>query len=82
VTGWGLTDEEYISSQKDLKEGNIEALLRQTEVAFRPKTDCADFLTERQLCAGVSSPFVHDACQVSYVFFFLWRSRFLNNNKF
>lgn len=68
MTGWGLTDEEYISSQKDLKEGQIEALLRQTEIAFRNKTECADFLSERQLCAGVSSPVVHDACQVDFRF--------------
>ena len=68
VTGWGLTDEEYFAPQKDLKEGKVEALLRQTDVVFRPKTDCADFLTERQLCAGISSPVVHDACQVNFLF--------------
>ena len=42
----------------------MEALLRQTDVVFRNKTECADFLTERQMCAGISSPVTHDACQV------------------
>lgn len=36
-------------------------------------SECADFLTERQLCAGQINP-VHDSCQVNklslYFFFF------------
>ena len=30
------------------------------------RTECADFLKTRQLCAGIVQPIVHDTCQVNY----------------
>ena len=64
VTGWGLTDDELKPKDGNPKPEKVEILLSQTDVIFRPNTDCAYFLKERQVCAGITTPVAHDSCQV------------------
>jgi len=61
----GLNETEIVSTDELNNIPNTPTrFLMQTDVVFREKMECADFLSERQLCAGISSPNKHDSCLV------------------
>ena len=64
VTGWGLDDKEFKDQMEEVQSDTVQKLLTQTDVIFRPKTDCAYYLNERQVCAGITTPVARDSCEV------------------
>lgn len=55
--------------------------LRQTTVNINQLSICSSKLSDRQLCAGILGPNVHDSCQVDYNFLSIYSLRKIWNKE-